>query len=177
MKKITITESQFKKLTKAMLKEWNDSPEARAYRDEENRYDAQMERNWDYYNSDDNLAYDSFVEGRYMKELQAKFPDMDFDFEISSDGGVKIFDLNDEEGYYYLGQGELETDVQSMNYPSRYDSYSQAEEEVQYYDFSKCMAEIAQKIANRQPDGQDVLEEGALRQMIENAVKKYLVFS
>ena len=49
MKKITITESQFKKLTKAMLKEWNDSPKAKTYHDKENRYDAQSVNNRYYY--------------------------------------------------------------------------------------------------------------------------------
>lgn len=49
MKKITITESQFKKLTKVMLKEWNGSPKAKAYRDEKNRYDAQSVNNRYYY--------------------------------------------------------------------------------------------------------------------------------
>ena len=169
MKKITITEAQFKKLTNAILKEWNDSPEAKAYHDEENRYDAQMERNWDNYDSDDDLARDSFVQGGYMKELEAKFPEMDLDFEVYPDGSLKIFDLNDEEGHYYLGQGELDYETQCMNYPSATDRFSQAEEECPYYDFTKCMAEIAQKIANGLPDGTDMLQE-----MIEKAITKAL---
>lgn len=98
----------------------------------------------------DNAERD-FYDSGCDSELENRYPDIDFEFEISTDGTVTATNLNT--GEYYTGCGDVEYRTVGTGKPSKQDPYSEEEISVPYYDFYGCMQTIMRKIDNAQPDG------------------------
>lgn len=110
---------------------------------------------WDWYDGvkEPEYAINDFKNSGFEQELQKRYPDMYFEFDVDNNGNVTVLDLNT--GKFYTGKGEIEYETVGLGYPNPNDYDSEAEGEAFYYDFYDCLNTIMQKIDNDQPDGVD----------------------
>ena len=98
-------------------------------------------------------AQEDFYNGDYADEMERKYPDMEFEYDVDDNGNVRATDI--KTGNYYTGNGEVNSETVGLGRPSSYDYDSEAEGTQYYYDYSNCMKEIMAKIDSGQPDGVD----------------------
>lgn len=110
---------------------------------------------WGWYENikEPEYAINDFKNSGFEQELQKRYPDMYFEFDVENNGTVTVLDLNT--GKFYTGKGEIEYETVGLGYPNPNDYDSEAEGEAFYYDFYDCLNTIMQKIDNDQPDGVD----------------------
>ena len=106
-----------------------------------------------YYNDDESDARVDFEDSGFEYELNNRYPEVNFDYEVEKDGTVKVTDI--ESGNYYISHAEAEYVNEPLGHPDPKNTSNEAEGNVTRYEFTNCLREIMEKIDSNKPDGND----------------------